>query len=164
MTGIDRKVFLRALSWLWDRGNRRRIGGDMTKWSLWQSHIETIWEPPMKLAFFNFKFSTKWIDYWLRELEERGNAQKHTFTILFSIHYYRKIQQTLADVRILLSWSHGGMHWWHQKGYGGSCNEPCNIWVYEHHIHKDRRVYQENDKRYSCSHNIIKYRMTQGIV
>ena len=36
MTGIDRKVFLRVLSWFWDRGNRRRNGGDMTKWSLWQ--------------------------------------------------------------------------------------------------------------------------------
>ena len=36
MTGIDRKVFLRALSWLWDHGNRQRNGGDMTEWSLWQ--------------------------------------------------------------------------------------------------------------------------------
>jgi len=36
VTSIDQKVFLRALSWLWDRGNRRRIDGDMTKWSLWQ--------------------------------------------------------------------------------------------------------------------------------
>ena len=39
----------------------------------------------MKLAFFNFKFSTK-TDYWLRELEERGNAQKRTFTILLYIY------------------------------------------------------------------------------
>ena len=30
----DKKVFLRALSWLWDRGNCWRIGGDMTKWSV----------------------------------------------------------------------------------------------------------------------------------
>ena len=36
MTGIYQKVFLRALSWLWDHGNRWRIGGDMTEWSLWQ--------------------------------------------------------------------------------------------------------------------------------
>ena len=39
----------------------------------------------MKLAFFNFKFGTK-TDYWLRELEERGNAQKRTFTILLYIY------------------------------------------------------------------------------
>jgi len=50
-----------------------------------RSCTETIWEPPMKLAFFNFKFCTKWIDYWLKELEERENAQKHTFTILLWI-------------------------------------------------------------------------------
>ena len=118
----------------------------------------------MKLAFFNFKFSTKWIDYGLRELEERGNAQKRTFTILFSIYYHRKIWQTLVNVRILLSWSRGGMHWWHQKGRRGSCNELCDIWVYERHIHKGRRAYLENDKRHSCSHDIIKYRMTQGDV
>ena len=37
MTGINKKVFLRALSWLWDRGNHRRNGGDMTKWSLWHN-------------------------------------------------------------------------------------------------------------------------------
>ena len=35
MTAIDQKVILRALSWLWDHGNRQRFGGDMTKWSLW---------------------------------------------------------------------------------------------------------------------------------
>ena len=40
----------------------------------------------MKLAFFNFKFGTKWIDYWLRKLEERGNAQKRTLTILLYIY------------------------------------------------------------------------------
>ena len=39
----------------------------------------------MKLAFFNFKFGTK-TDYWLRELEERGNTQKRTFTILLWIY------------------------------------------------------------------------------
>ena len=41
MTGIYQKVFLRALSWLWDRGNRRRNGGDMTEWSLWHSKAFT---------------------------------------------------------------------------------------------------------------------------
>ena len=40
MTGINQKVFLRALSWFWDYGNRQRIGGDMTEWSLWQSLVE----------------------------------------------------------------------------------------------------------------------------
>ena len=40
----------------------------------------------MKLAFFNFKFGTKWIDYWLRKLEERENAQKRTLTILLYIY------------------------------------------------------------------------------
>ena len=39
MTGIDRKIFLRTLSWLWDRGNCWRNGGDMTEWSLWH----TLW-------------------------------------------------------------------------------------------------------------------------
>ena len=38
VTGIDRKVFWRALSSLWDRGNRRRIGEDMAEWSLWHIH------------------------------------------------------------------------------------------------------------------------------
>jgi len=42
MTGIDRKVFLRALSWLWDRGNRRRFGGDMTEWSLWHLRCQPL--------------------------------------------------------------------------------------------------------------------------
>ena len=32
------------------------------------------------------------------------------------------------------------------------------------YIHKGRRAYQENDKRHSCSYDIIKYRMTQGDV
>ena len=32
------------------------------------------------------------------------------------------------------------------------------------YIHKGRRAYQENDKRRSRSHNIVKYRMTQGDV
>jgi len=41
VTGIDRKVFLRALSWLWDRGNRRRFDGDMTEWSLWHSWLNS---------------------------------------------------------------------------------------------------------------------------
>jgi len=53
---------------------------------LLRSRTETIQEPPMKLAFFNFKFGTKWTDYWLRELEERGNAQKRTFAILLYIY------------------------------------------------------------------------------
>ena len=32
------------------------------------------------------------------------------------------------------------------------------------YIHKGRRAYQENDKRHSYSHNIVKYKMTQGDV
>jgi len=51
-----------------------------------RSRTETIQEPPMKLAFFNFKFGIKWIDYWLKELEERGNAQKRTLAILLWIY------------------------------------------------------------------------------
>ena len=46
MTGIDRKVFLSALSWLWDRGNRRRIDRDMTEWSLWQKLSRPVQEKP----------------------------------------------------------------------------------------------------------------------
>ena len=40
MTGTYRKVFSRAFRSHWDRGNRRRIGGDMAKWSLW--HVENL--------------------------------------------------------------------------------------------------------------------------
>jgi len=43
VTGIDRKVFLRALSWLWDRVNRRIIDGDMTEWSLWHLPSLVVW-------------------------------------------------------------------------------------------------------------------------
>jgi len=39
VTGIDWKVFLRALSWPWYRGNRWRFDGDMTEWSLWHSFL-----------------------------------------------------------------------------------------------------------------------------
>ena len=35
MTGIYRKVFLRAFCSLWGCGNHRRIDGDMAEWSLW---------------------------------------------------------------------------------------------------------------------------------
>ena len=53
MTGINRKVFLRALSWLWDHGNRRRIDRDMTKWSLW--HLLS-WLGKMAKSLFIFLF------------------------------------------------------------------------------------------------------------
>jgi len=50
MTGIYQKVFLRALSWPWDRGNRWRIGGDMTEWSLWYNSAEN---RPINSGFLN---------------------------------------------------------------------------------------------------------------
>jgi len=31
VTGINQKAFLRALSWLQNRGNHQRFGGDMTE-------------------------------------------------------------------------------------------------------------------------------------
>jgi len=44
-----------------------------------------------------------------------------------------------------------------KRSWRGSC-------VTFEYIHKGRRAYQENDKRRSRSHNIVKYRMTQGDV
>jgi len=116
----------------------------------------------MKLTFFNFKFCTKWIDYWLKELEERGNAQKRTLTILLYIYSVSiTIEKSSRHWPMCEYCSHEAA-----AAYGrrSSCNKPCDIWVYERHIHKGRRAYQENDKRRSRSHNIVKYRMTQGDV
>jgi len=44
-----------------------------------------------------------------------------------------------------------------KRSWRGSC-------VTFEYIHKGRRAYQENDKRRSRSHNIVKYGMTQGDV
>jgi len=86
----------------------------------------------MKLAFFNFKFGTKWIDYWLRKLEERGNAQKRTLTILLYIY----------SVSITIEKS--GRHWpmceYCSHEAAAACIDDdikkvverllCNIWVH----------------------------------
>ena len=66
MTGIDRKVFLRALSWFWDRGNSRRIGGDMAEWSLWhmQEQIADIMTKPLGAEkFLRNDWSTRMKDF-----------------------------------------------------------------------------------------------------
>ena len=59
---------------------------------LLRSRTETIREPPMKLAFFNFKFGTKWIDYWLRLENLRKGETLRNVLLQF---YYKFIQYPL---------------------------------------------------------------------
>ena len=54
MAGINWKVFSRAFRSHWDRENRRRIDGDMAKWSLWHyplSWFELCWEVILFLVY-----------------------------------------------------------------------------------------------------------------
>ena len=74
MTGINQKVFLRALSWLWDRGNHQRIDGDMAKWSLWQDDptpngIHYVWPPHLS------KHAMTWlcVPYVMTQLASAGS-------------------------------------------------------------------------------------------
>ena len=86
MTGIDWKVFWRALSSLWDRGNRRRIGEDMAEWSLW--HLPNLWESIQVMRTCIIKNNvpnpvslvTRYPDYetihcWLRHISDE--AMRH---------------------------------------------------------------------------------------
>jgi len=77
MTGIDWKVFLRALSWLWDRGNRRKFGEDMTKWSLWH---KLLWHHMLWLMWHQdhiLSQSVTWLSHTIyRKINEMKRKRK----------------------------------------------------------------------------------------
>ena len=92
VTGIDRKVFLRALSWLWDCGNRRRIGGDMTEWSLWHNSSIFMWSSSISSFFPQFSllfithltiFSSSKVTIFFSLLSWLGKIAKSLFIFLF---------------------------------------------------------------------------------